>query len=190
LEVSRFFLRIQINSRISNPHWLNFAEQVTSNLGGCLLLLAKQSVHQASRETSPCTRNENSFSRCARSTQSRLHQIWNGIDVHYFEKYPGPVRAYADMSSDLNTLAVSLEQKGGHCEARLDLNTATERNRYDAGFAVWVPSNRTVWGFSERARLVRDVRLTFDSARLRDILSDDLDERRLQTPVPIRYRRC
>ncbi len=80
-----------------------------------------------------------------------ISKIWNGIDVRYCEKYAGPGRAYADMSSDLNTVAVCLERKGGHCEAQFDLNTATERNRYDAAFAVWVPSNRTVWGFSERA---------------------------------------
>src|ERR1700744_1680706 len=114
-------------------------------------------------------------------------RVWNGVQVRYFEKYPGPGKAFADMSSDLNTLAICLEQKGGHCEARLHLDTPTERNRYDAGFAVWVPANRTVWGFSEKARLVRDVRLSFDSAQLVNILGHDLDERRLQTPVPITY---
>ena len=71
---------------------------------------------------------------------------WNDIQVRYFEKYPGPGKAYADMSSERSTLVVCLEQRGGHCEARLDLKVPTERKRYDAGFAVWVPANRTVWG--------------------------------------------
>jgi hypothetical protein len=47
---------------------------------------------------------------------------WNDIQVRYFEKYPGPGKAYADMSSERSTLVVCLEQRGGHCEARLNLN--------------------------------------------------------------------
>ena len=106
---------------------------------------------------------------------------WNDIQVRYFEKYPGPGKAYADMSSERSTLVVCLEQRGGHCEARLDLKVPTERKRYDAGFAV------TVWGYSEKARLVRDVRLVFDPNRLPEILGDDVDGKRLQTPIPITY---
>src|SRR6202012_3112391 len=94
---------------------------------------------------------------------------WNDIQVRYFEKYPGPGKAYADMSSERSTLVVCREQRGGQCEARLALKVPTERNRYDAGFAVWVPANRTVWGYSEKARLVRDVRLVFDPNRLLEI---------------------
>jgi hypothetical protein len=56
---------------------------------------------------------------------------WNDIQVRYFEKYPGPGKAYADMSSERSTLVVCLEQRGGHCEARLDLKVRSERNRYD-----------------------------------------------------------
>src|ERR1700749_1971256 len=40
---------------------------------------------------------------------------WNDIQVRYFEKYPGPGKAYADMSSERSTLVVCLEQRGGHC---------------------------------------------------------------------------
>ena len=34
---------------------------------------------------------------------------WNDIQVRYFEKYPGPGKAYADMSSERSTLVVCLE---------------------------------------------------------------------------------
>jgi|SRR5581483_7541575 len=44
---------------------------------------------------------------------------WNDIQVRYFEKYPGPGKAYADMSFERSTLVVCLEQRGGYCEARL-----------------------------------------------------------------------
>lgn len=116
-----------------------------------------------------------------------VSQSWNGIQVRYFEKHPGPGQAWADMSSDLSTLVVCLDQRGGFCEGRLKLDTPTYRTRYDAGFAVWVPENRTVWGFSENARLVRDVRLMFDMERLGSILGDDFDSARVLEPTALLY---
>ena len=114
-------------------------------------------------------------------------QTWNGIRVRYFEKYPGPGKAWADMSSDLSALVICLDQRGGYCEARLKLDKATDRSRYDAGFSVWVPANRTVWGYSERAYLVRDLRLIFDAAQFVPVLGEDINLSRVQTPIPITY---
>ena len=55
-------------------------------------------------------------------------RVWNGVQVRYFEKYPGPGKAFADMSSDLNTLAICLEQKGGHCEGKADVGVGGRKN--------------------------------------------------------------
>ena len=50
---------------------------------------------------------------------------------------------------------------------------------------LWVPANRTVWGYSEKARLVRDVRLVFDPNRLPETLGDDGDGKpSVITPKP------
>lgn len=116
-----------------------------------------------------------------------VSQSWNGAAVRYFEKHVSPRKAWADMSSDLNTLVVLLDQQGGYVEGRLKLNRPTHRTRFDAGFAVWVPENRTVWGYSEHTRLVRDVRMSIDAGRTQEILGDDLRPSTLETPVPLLY---
>lgn len=112
---------------------------------------------------------------------------WNEITVRYLEKHTRSGKAWADMSSDLSTVIVLLDQRGGYCEARLKLDRPTSRSRYDAGFAVWIPANETLWCYSDNARLVRDVRLTFDVKQLASVLGEDLDYSRLRTPIPVLY---
>src|ERR1700761_5136236 len=114
-------------------------------------------------------------------------QTWNGIEVHSFQASIGSDRAWGNISSNRSALAVCLDQRGGYCEPRLKLDKATDRTRYDAGFAAWVPANRTVWGYTEKARRVRELRLVFDADQLVPVLGDDIDRSRWHTPIPITY---
>ena len=116
-----------------------------------------------------------------------VSESWNGAAVRYFEKHVSPSKAWADMSSDVNTLVVLLDQQGGYVEGRLKLNRPTHRTRFDAGFSVWVPENRTVWGYSEHTRLVRDMRVSLEGERILEILGDDLRPATLEMPVPLLY---
>jgi AraC family transcriptional regulator len=118
-----------------------------------------------------------------------ITKSWNEITVRYHEKHAGPGKAWEDMSSEKTTLVILLDQKGGYAEARHHLSEPTPRRRYDPGFAVWVPANHTIWGFSEHASVVRDIRLTFDPTQLELMLGDELDTSLVQTPLLMLYDR-
>ena len=112
---------------------------------------------------------------------------WNGITVRLVEKHLQPGIAWADMSADSAVIVVCLYQRGGYFDARLKLEHATARSRLDPGFAVWVPPNRTVFGYSEDARLIRNVRLTFEIDRAAALLGEEFDFARLRDPIPMLY---
>jgi AraC family transcriptional regulator len=116
-----------------------------------------------------------------------LTREWNGVTVHYHEKYQGPGRVWGDMYSESSSLAVQLDARGGYSDPRFKLDQPTARSRYDTGFAVWVPARHTVWGFSETAYFVREVRFTFDAAHLPDLLEDDFDHALARDPLLLLY---
>jgi AraC family transcriptional regulator len=95
---------------------------------------------------------------------------WNGITVRHVVQHLAPGRVWHDASASQSTVAVVLEQVGGYCEPRINLNKPTPRARYDAGHTVFVPADMTVWGYSDQIQLVRDLRLHFDSWHLESIL--------------------
>ena len=116
-----------------------------------------------------------------------LTREWNGVTVHYHEKYQGPGRVWGDLYSKSSCLAVQLEVHGGYSDPRFKLDQPTPRTRYDTGFAVWVPAHHRVWGFSETAYFVREIRFTFDSARLSDLMEDEFDPALARDPLLLLY---
>ena len=116
-----------------------------------------------------------------------LARDWNGINFRYLEMSGegGPI--YGDISSEKTNLAISLDQHGGYAEPRFKLDQPTPRMRYDAGFAVWVPRMHTIWGWSEKVSLVRELRLTFDVEDLAVILEDEFDAALAKDPLILLY---
>ena len=112
---------------------------------------------------------------------------WNGVTVHYHEKHQGPGRVWGDMYSESSSLAVQLEARGGYSDPRFKLDQPTPRSRYDSGFAMWVPAHHRVWGFSETAYFVREIRFTFDAAHLVDLLEDEFDPTLARDPLLLLY---
>jgi AraC family transcriptional regulator len=112
---------------------------------------------------------------------------WNGITVHYHEKSQGPGKVWGDMYSASSSLAVQLDARGGYSDPRFKLDQPTPRSRYDTGFAVWVPAHHRIWGFSETAYFVREVRFTFDAAHLPDLLQDEFDHTLARDPLLLLY---
>jgi len=92
-----------------------------------------------------------------------------------------------DISSEQTTVAILLEQIGGYCEARLNVNRPTPRFRYDAGHATFVPADIPIWGYSDNIKVTRDLRLHFDDDALPKILGDDLDYAKVTSPVLMLY---
>jgi len=112
---------------------------------------------------------------------------WNGITVRHVVQHLAPGRVWHDASASQSTVAVVLEQVGGYCEPRINLNRPTPRARYDAGHAVFVPADMTVWGYSDQIQLVRDLRLHFDSRHLESLLGEDLRRGSEADPVLLLY---
>src|SRR5229473_309299 len=99
---------------------------------------------------------------------------WNGITVRHVVQHLAPGRVWHDASASQSTVAVVLEQVGGYCEPRINLNRPTPRARYDAGHTVFVPADMTVWGYSDQIQLVRDLRLHFDSRHLESLFGEGI----------------
>lgn len=114
-------------------------------------------------------------------------QRWNHVIVRHVVQHLAPGRTWHDLSASQSTVAVVLEQVGGYCEPRVKLNRPTPRERYDAGHAVFVPADMRVWGYSDRIRLVRDLRLHFDGSQLESLLGEDLRRGSDADPVLLRY---
>jgi len=112
---------------------------------------------------------------------------WNGITVRHVVQHLAPGRVWHDASASQSTVAVVLEQVGGYCEPRINLNRATPRARYDAGHTLFVPADMTVWGYSDQIQLVRDLRLHFDSRHLESLLGEDLRRGSEADPVLLLY---
>src|SRR5258708_33391641 len=59
-------------------------------------------------------------------------RCWNKIAVRHVVQYLNPGRVWHDISSRQTTVAILLEQTGGDCEPRLNVNTPTPRRRAGA----------------------------------------------------------
>jgi AraC family transcriptional regulator len=114
-------------------------------------------------------------------------RYWNGITVRHVVQHLGPGRVWHDLSSKDSTVAILLDQVGGYCEARLNVNRPTPRTRFDAGHTVFVPPEMSVWGYSDGIESTRDLRLSFDPNVLTSILGDEFDDRSISEPVLMVY---
>src|ERR1700745_1518788 len=70
---------------------------------------------------------------------------WNGVTVRHVVQHLGPGRVWHDLSSRDATVAILLDQVGGFCDARLNVNRPPPRSRFDAGHTVFVPADVSVW---------------------------------------------
>jgi len=111
---------------------------------------------------------------------------WNGITVHHVIEDFAPGPAWIDLSASQTVAAIVLEQVGGYCEPRSDLDTPSRRAPSPEGHAVFVPAGMTVWRYADQVQRVRDVRLTFDNESLEawppDVARGDQSE-----PALLRY---
>jgi len=69
---------------------------------------------------------------------------WNKITVRHVVQHLDPGRVWHDISSKQTTVAILLEQTGGYCEPRLNVNRPTPRCRYDAGHTVFIPADMSI----------------------------------------------
>ena len=112
---------------------------------------------------------------------------WNGVTVRHVVQHLGPGRVWHDLSSKDPTVAILLDQVGGYCDARLNVNRPTPRTRFDAGHTVFVPAETSVWGYSDGIESTRDLRLSFEAKVLGPILGDDFDVGSTREPVLMVY---
>lgn len=117
-----------------------------------------------------------------RSIQSRTirlpHLAITALDI---ETLPG--KAWHDLSSERSTLSILLGQIGGRAEPRLHLNRPAAGTHTGLRHANYVPTDTTVWGYTENLRSLRDLRISFDFARLAEALDEDVDT--LKAAVPL-----
>jgi AraC family transcriptional regulator len=112
---------------------------------------------------------------------------WNGVTVRHVVQHLGPGRVWHDLSSREPTVAILLDQVGGFCDARLNVNRPPPRSRFDAGHTVFVPADVSVWGYSDGIESTRDLRLSFSADVLASILGDELEVGKTRDPVLMVY---
>ena len=112
---------------------------------------------------------------------------WAGALVQYNEWYSSEKKAWADLSCDQVNLVVILGRRGGTCGPRFSLKKPMLTDRNDPGFFFWIPANLTVYGFSEEARMIRELQVRFDAERLMPILGDEIFGGKLHMPTPSIY---
>jgi len=112
---------------------------------------------------------------------------WNGVAVRHVVQHLGPGRVWHDLSSKDPTVAILLDQIGGLCDARLNVNRPTPRTRFDAGHTVFVPAVVSVWGYSDGIESTRDLRLSFNADVLASLLGDEFEVGKLREPVLMVY---
>jgi AraC-like DNA-binding protein len=114
-------------------------------------------------------------------------RCWNKITVRHVIQYLNPGRVWHDISSRQTTVAILLEQTGGYCEPRLNVNRPTPRRRYDAGHTVFIPPDMPIWGYSDSIKSTHDLRLHFDLDTLPKILGEDLSYSKATAPILMLY---
>jgi len=114
-------------------------------------------------------------------------RYWNGVTVRHVVQHLGPGRVWHDLSSKDPTVAILLDQVGGYCDARLNVNRPTPRTRFDAGHTVFVPADVSVWGYSDGIESTRDLRLSFDADVPASILGDEFEVVKTRDPVLMVY---
>ena len=67
------------------------------------------------------------------------------------------------------------------------MNRPTPRYRYDAGHTVFVPADKSIWGYSDSIKSTRDLRLHVDLDTLPTVLGEDLNRSKATAPVLMLY---
>lgn len=114
-------------------------------------------------------------------------RCWNSISVRHVVHYSNPGPVWHDISAKQTTVAIVLEQIGGYCEPRLNVNRPTPRLRYDVGHATFVPAEMPIWGYSDNIKVTRDLRLHFDLDTLPTVLGEDLNYSKATGPILMLY---
>lgn len=113
----------------------------------------------------------------------RRSQTWNGVTVHALELHISPVRAWSDLSSELTSLSIVLEQVGeGRIEPRLKRDQPLPAGEAGPRGMSLIPGGMTLWGHTEGIHYVREVRLDIDFAALSVKLGEKFDRLQTQTP--------
>ncbi|WP_263410613.1 helix-turn-helix domain-containing protein [Terriglobus tenax] len=105
-----------------------------------------------------------------------------GIDVRHLQHFNNPGRAWHDLSGPQDTLTVVLAEIGGRCEARENLRRSVALHQQRPHHISFVPAEMRTWGYAENIESVRELRLSFDSKSLANLLGPDLAPARTQIP--------
>src|SRR5260370_1710244 len=83
-------------------------------------------------------------------------RCWNKITVRHVVQHLNPGRVWHDISSKQTTVAILLEQTGGYCEPRLNVNQPTPPGRDDPAPPCFIPPHMSILGYSNSHKSTRD----------------------------------
>jgi AraC family transcriptional regulator len=113
--------------------------------------------------------------------------LWHDVVAYHVTQHLDQGRCWQNLTTEQATIAVVLEQVDGYYEPRLHINTPTPRNRYDAGHTMFIPPNVNVWGYSDSASSVRDLRMRFDLRVAERLLGEEFDPKKWKEPLLLLY---
>lgn len=116
-----------------------------------------------------------------KTARGRLRNI-SGIEVRHLQHSNHPGRAWHDLSSERSTLTVVLAEVSGTCEARVNLRRAAPLDRQRPNHISFIPAHLKVWGYTDNIKSVRELRLSFDTSSLTNLLGEELDPTRTNVP--------
>lgn len=97
-----------------------------------------------------------------------------------------PGRAWHQLNDDRPVLSIVVNEVGGYCEARLDIDGRNDRldgdRRRKMGHTSLIPGGLPIWGYSEAISRVDEIRLILDADRAMDVMGGEFPVVRLGEP--------
>jgi AraC family transcriptional regulator len=115
-----------------------------------------------------------------------VSNVWSGITVHAIRMEALPGRSWHPLHCDRPVLSIVVNERGGHCEARLNLTSDKTSRRSGrqcpTGHISLIPAGVPVWGYSDDIEQVEEVRLILDIDRVKEIMGEEFTLAPLQEP--------
>ena len=109
-------------------------------------------------------------------------RTWSGVTVSVADMSCSPGRAWHDISSPQNRMAIVLEQIGGRVEARTKINQPSRSIWSGPQHIDYAPAGMRVWGYTNNVRAIRGVDFVFEFPSLESILGESIDLQQTETP--------
>jgi AraC family transcriptional regulator len=102
-----------------------------------------------------------------------MNRTWNGVTARATELHWTGGQGWHDITPDLPSLSIVLEEIGGRYEHRIKLDQPLQEGQPQLRNISLIPARMELWGYANRLRYSRVVNLDFDLAALHAVLGEE-----------------